>query len=100
MTNISLAFEDPELRSSFSVLYNSIGRRLYAVGDSRNEDIYEEPRNVLDLALTQGLRGGLEFKVTAKDVLSEAQVFTMGKGRSYRKVAKSATYSFSLAYKM
>jgi outer membrane receptor protein involved in Fe transport len=100
MVNLSLTFEDPDFNSSFSVLYNSIGRRLYAVGDSRDEDVYEEARDVIDLALTQGLGRGLEMKITAKDVLSEAEIFTMGDGNSYRKVSKSATYSLSLAYEM
>jgi outer membrane receptor protein involved in Fe transport len=100
MTNVSLTFEDTDLQSSFSVLFNSIGRRLSAVGDSRDEDVYEEPRDVIDLAITQGLGQRLKLKVTAKDVLSEPEVFTMGWGRSYRKVSKSASYSFSLAYNM
>jgi outer membrane receptor protein involved in Fe transport len=101
MMNITLTFEDVALRSTFSILYNSIGRRLTQVGDNPTLDIYEEPRDVLDLALTQAVTSDLKFKFTAKDVISEDQVYTWGeKNRSYRDITKSATYSVSLAYEL
>jgi len=43
----------PEWGSTFSVFYNKFGRRLDAVGDVRELNVYEEARDMLDIAVAQ-----------------------------------------------
>jgi len=52
------------------LLYNVIGPRLFAVGTYGTPDIYEMPRNVLDLAVTKGLGKRFEVKLAAQDILN------------------------------
>jgi hypothetical protein len=111
MFNITLAWEEPSLGSSFSILYNKIGRHIWAVGNTRydadgdigriaSQDIFEEARDVLDIAIVQNIAGGLRFRFTAKDLLSNDEVHTYRDGDSYRTVEKFAEYSLGLSYRM
>jgi hypothetical protein len=62
---------------TLSLLYNVIGKRISAVGiPSPNEwddtpDIYEMPRNVLDLTFSKMVGKKLEIKGGIKDILNE-----------------------------
>ena len=58
-------------------MYNIIGKRIVAVGRPSPNDwedipnIYEMPRNVLDLAVSKKIRKNFEIKVGIKDILNE-----------------------------
>ena len=60
-----------------SLLYNVIGRRIVAVGrPSPNEwedipDIYEMPRNVIDLTISKMIGKRIEIKGGIRDILNE-----------------------------
>jgi hypothetical protein len=60
-----------------TLLYNIIGKRIVAVGrPSPNEwedipNVYEMPRNVLDLAVSKKISKKIEFKIGIKDILNE-----------------------------
>ncbi|HEY0041322.1 MAG TPA: outer membrane beta-barrel protein, partial [Flavisolibacter sp.] len=62
-----------------SVLYNRIGPRLYLVGDPNGAgfyDIYEKPRNLLDLQLARRVvKGKGELKLTVSDLLNNQFAF-------------------------
>jgi outer membrane receptor protein involved in Fe transport len=78
MANASLLFAEPSFGTTINILYNKIGRRLASVGDNRFLDVYEEPRDVWDVALTQELPGRLNLKFTANDLGAHDEKFTMG----------------------
>jgi hypothetical protein len=60
-----------------SLMYNIIGKRIVAVGRSFPNswedipDIYEMPRNVIDLAFSKMIGKNLEIKGGIKDLLNE-----------------------------
>ena len=62
-----------------TVLYNRIGPRLYLVGDPTGAgfyDIYEKPRNVLDLQLSKKVFNSKgEWKLTVSDLLNNKFAF-------------------------
>lgn len=62
-----------------TALYNRIGPRLYLVGDPTGAgfyDIYEKPRNVIDLQLSKKIiRSKGELKLTVSDVLNNKYAF-------------------------
>ena len=94
--NISLSYAVPEWGSTFSVFYNKFGRRLDAVGDVRELNVYEEARDMLDIAVAQQLFGGLELKAAVKNIAGKERVLTSGDGRvPYASWSQGTTYSLS-----
>ncbi|MEZ4789593.1 MAG: carboxypeptidase-like regulatory domain-containing protein [Flavobacteriales bacterium] len=71
IVNAGLYFQDTERKLQYNILYNVIGPRLFAVGTYGTPDVYEMPRNVVDIALTKGIGKRLELKVAAQDILNQ-----------------------------
>jgi hypothetical protein len=95
--NVSLLYSAPRLGSSVHVLMNRAGRRLNAVGDSRDTDVYEETRDVFDLAFSQRLSARLDLKFAVKNVTGVDKVLTSGPDRSlYSRDSGETTYALSI----
>jgi hypothetical protein len=77
MVNAGIFYYNDDNGLMVTMLYNIIGKRIVAVGrPSPNEwedipNIYEMPRNVLDLAVSKKLGGNFEIKAGIKDILNE-----------------------------
>ena len=71
VVNAGLYYTDTDHKLQCNVLYNVIGPRLFAVGTFGTPDIYEMPRNVVDVTLTKGLGERFELKLSAQDVLNQ-----------------------------
>jgi TonB-dependent receptor len=69
--NAGLYYQDIERKLQYNILYNVIGPRLFAVGTFGTPDIYEMPRNVIDLTLTKGFGKRFEVKLSAQDILNQ-----------------------------
>lgn len=93
--NLSLLFSEPSMGTSLNVLYNKFGRRLDAVGFLA-ADVYEEPREIIDIALTQPAFWGLEMKLTVKNVNNSDRLLTRD-GLLYERTRTGLTYSFQLS---
>jgi outer membrane receptor protein involved in Fe transport len=96
--NVSLFFTASSYGSSASLLYGKLGRRLEAVGDTRDEDVYEEARDLLDLSVTQRFLTRYEAKLSVKNLLGKDHVFTSGPERStFERLSQEREYAFSLS---
>lgn len=71
IVNAGLYFHDPKNMWHINILYNVIGRRIYVVGYDDYPDIYEMPRNLLDLTVTKNFGNRLELKLGVSNILSE-----------------------------
>lgn len=71
IVNAGLYYQDRERGLQGSILYNVIGPRLFAVGTYGTPDIYEMPRNVIDVAVSKGLGRRFELKLAAQDILNQ-----------------------------
>jgi outer membrane receptor protein involved in Fe transport len=77
MVNAGLFYYNDNSGLMISVLYNIIGKRIVAVGrPSPNEwedipNIYEMPRNVLDLAIGKKISKKFEIKAGIKDIFNQ-----------------------------
>jgi hypothetical protein len=77
MVNAGLFYYNDNSGLMVTVLYNIIGKRIVAVGrPSPNEwedipNIYEMPRNVLDMAVSKKINNNFEVKLGIKDILNE-----------------------------
>jgi hypothetical protein len=69
--NTGLYYHDDTHRLQATLLYNVIGRRIFAVGSYANPTVYDMPRNVLDLSVTKGLGSRLELKAGIQDLLNQ-----------------------------
>jgi TonB-dependent receptor len=63
---------------SATVLYSVVGRRISAAGTVPFPDIYEQPRNLLDLSLRAPLFNRLSLRVDARNLLDAPYRFTQG----------------------
>ncbi len=77
IVNAGLFYQNSRNDLSVSLLYNIVGRRIVAVGrPSPNQwedipDIYEMPRNVIDLTFSKMIGKNVEIKGGIKDILNE-----------------------------
>ena len=71
VVNAGIYYTDTASKFQCNVLYNVIGPRLFAVGTFGTPDIYEMPRNVVDVTLTKGLGKRFEVKLSAQDILNQ-----------------------------
>jgi hypothetical protein len=97
MINLGILFTEPTTRTSLSIFYNTYGRRIDAVGSSISEpDIYEEPRDLIDLTVSQPLLGILDAKFSVRNLNGKKEVLTK-RGEFYRSNATGTSYSLSLS---
>ncbi|MBK6633443.1 MAG: TonB-dependent receptor [Chitinophagaceae bacterium] len=78
LVNVGLQYNSKKGGYSGSLLYNRIGERLYLVGinDLGFPDVYERPRNQLDIQLAKKvLQNRGEFKLTWSDMLNAPYYF-------------------------
>ena len=95
VVNVSLLFVEPTWGTSVNILFNRFGKRLDAVGFLA-EDIFEQPRSVVDLALAQPLMAGYEIKLTVRNLTNQDRVLTRGDG-IYELTSFGVSYGLGLS---
>jgi outer membrane receptor for ferrienterochelin and colicin len=70
IVNAGLYYRNEERSLQVNLLYNVIGKRIFIIGFDDYPDIYEMPRNVLDLTITKGIGNRLELKAGIRDILN------------------------------
>jgi hypothetical protein len=100
MVNLSFLFVEPSLGTTLNLMYYEYGKRLNAIGDQRELDVYEEAVGVLDLAVTQRVTAGLELKFTAQDLTARTRSYVTREGNPYaeRKVGTSVSAELSFTF--
>jgi outer membrane receptor protein involved in Fe transport len=80
MVNAGLFYYNDNSGLMITMMYNIIGKRIVAVGrPSPNEwedlpNIYEMPRNVIDLAVAKKISKNFEIKAGIKDILNQGVI--------------------------
>lgn len=69
VVNLTASYENPDLRTNVSLLYNVFGPRIVDVGTSGIPDTYEMPVHQLDLVYTQGLGKHFSTRLKATNLL-------------------------------
>lgn len=96
--NLGLAYARMSTGTAINVMFNRIGRRLAAVGDTREEDVYQEPRSQVDLAVTQKLPAGFSAKLAGKDIMGHDEIRTSGPRRElHSRYSNGRSYSLSVS---
>jgi TonB-dependent receptor len=74
--NAGISYYDLQTGFNISVNYNRIGERIYIVGNNLFQEIWECPRDVLDLQLSKSfLNKKLDIRLNIKDLLAQPLVF-------------------------
>lgn len=69
--NAGVYYSNPDIKFSASLLYNVIGPRIAVVGTPTIPNIYELPRNLIDLTFTKNFGEHIEIKGGIKDILNQ-----------------------------
>lgn len=68
--NLGVYYQDNDNGLMVSVLYNVIGKRIVVVGLD-TPDVYEMPRNVVDLMVTKNIGRHVQLKAGIQDILNQ-----------------------------
>jgi TonB-dependent receptor len=85
LANAGIFYNNDEADFQVNILYNVIGPRIWLVGNRQQfPEIYEMPRNVVDVSFSKGLGKHWEIKGGVQDLLNAAFRFTEDSDRSGR----------------
>jgi TonB-dependent receptor len=102
IVNFSLDYVSQDSRWQARVLYNVHGPRLNTVGLDGMQDIYEEPRHLIDLTVVKGFGEHFELKGNAQNLLFAPVRFTQegpdGKENLTTRYQPGATFTLTGAY--
>jgi len=74
--NTGLIYYNEDKGFGASVMFNRIGRRIAFVGTNGYQDIYENPRSILDFQVTKKiLKEKAEIKLNVSDIFNQSAVF-------------------------
>ncbi len=73
IVNLGMYYQDNDHGLMVSLLYNMIGKRIVVVGLD-TPDVYEMPRNVIDLTLTKNVGENVQVKAGVQDMLNQKVV--------------------------
>ncbi|MBX3191152.1 MAG: TonB-dependent receptor [Labilithrix sp.] len=76
--NLALDWNHEKSNTRARILYNVSGARISQVGQNGIPDVYEQPRNLVDLSVAQGLGEHFDLKATIENVLNAPVRFTQG----------------------
>lgn len=74
-------FNDEKKNLSITAMYNVFGKRIFMVGDALFPSIYEMPRHVLDLSLSQKINQKITLRLAANDLLNYQSRFVQDSNR-------------------
>ncbi|KAF2520096.1 TonB-dependent receptor [Flavobacterium salilacus subsp. salilacus] len=96
--------------STFTLIFNTYGKRIYAVGVEGADDIYEKPINQLDLVWNTEFNDHWGLRFTIQNILDEETLFTQDATREiqfpdrysniYESYNLGVNFGLTLTYKL
>lgn len=80
--NTGLMYTNEDNGFGMSLLFNRIGRRIAFVGTNGYQDIYENPRSVLDFQVSKRVFKNGEVKLNVSDIFNQNAIFYQDFNRS------------------
>ncbi len=101
--NLGLFYQHPSWGTQFNLGYNRAGERIIQVGllgsyDFANPHVYEQPRDVVDISVSQPFLELLEVRLVVRDVLNQQLIWLQG-GNNIASNLRGRTVNFSLGLK-
>lgn len=88
IANAILYYHDEKKGWNISAAYNTIGPRIYAIGNVDFPTVYELPRHALDLTISKNINKTMTLKLGIQDVLNSPYIFYQDTNRD-RKIDKN-----------
>ena len=82
LINAGFMYQNDTIGFGISLMYNRIGRRIAFVGTNGYQDIYENPRDILDFQITKRILKKGELKLNVSDIFNQRAVFYQDFNRS------------------
>ncbi len=99
VVNIMLSYNNSNLGFSGTIAYNRFGKRIVETANFQGSDIYEFPRNVLDLVLRKSLFNNIELSLTVKDLLAEDYEYFENE-KLVRNFSTNTKLTFGVSYRL
>jgi TonB-dependent receptor len=110
IVNAGLYYRNIKNDLQVSMLYNIVGQRIFIIGYHSYPDIYEMPRNHLDLTVSKSIRNKFEIKFGIRDLLNENIVlmqdanqdgiFDVDADQVIQRFHPGTRFSFGVSYKL
>ena len=76
IVNTGFSYLNSPSNVGVTVIFNRIGERIIAVGNQTYvSDLYEAPRNILDLQVSKRFNNKMELKLSVSDILANKLVY-------------------------
>ena len=101
IVNANLGYDNVESKWNVNVVYNVIGPRLFLVSTNGTPNIYEQPRNSLDMTVTKGIAKRLNVRMSMQNLLNAPFKYTQefaSKEYIYQSYQLGSTYSLGLTF--
>jgi hypothetical protein len=103
LVNATLGYDNMESRWNVNLVYNVIGPRLFLVSTGGTPNIFEQPRNQLDMTVSKGISDRFNLKLSMQNLLNATYKFTQefaGKEYVYQSYQLGSTFSFGVTFLM
>ncbi|MGE3800387.1 MAG: TonB-dependent receptor [Candidatus Kapaibacterium sp.] len=97
--NAGLYYDNVEVGTSVSLLFNRFGSRITEVANTDQPDFIEQPRSLLDLSISQRIISRIEAKLSFRNMLGEDVTFTQD-GIPSRVNSKDQSISLGLSWSL
>lgn len=97
--NLMLSYNNLTFGLNGTISYNRFGKRIIETANFQGSDIYEFPRDVIDVVITKNLLNNLELKFTVKDLLAKNIEFFENE-KLVRSFSANTKLSFGVSYRL
>lgn len=101
IVNALLGYDNAEVGWNINLSYNIIGPRLFLVSTGGTPNIFEQPRNQLDMSVKKSFTKRTSVKVSAQNLLNTAYAYNQewaGKQYTYQSYQLGTTFSLGFNY--
>jgi outer membrane receptor protein involved in Fe transport len=101
IVNATLGYDNLPKKWNVNVVYNIIGPRLFLVSTNGTPNIYEQPRNSLDMTASKGITNKLSARISMQNLLNAPFKYSQefaGKEYIYQSYQLGSTFSFGITY--
>jgi hypothetical protein len=101
IVNATLGYDNQETRWNVNLVYNVIGERLFLVSTNGTPNIYEQPRNALDMTVSKGITEKLNVRLSMQNLLNAPFKYTQefaSKEYIYQSYELGSTFSFGITF--
>lgn len=100
--NLGLFFAEPEWKTQFNMSYNISGKRIIQVGqlgryEFADPHVYEMPRDVIDISISQPIGDAWNLRFTARDLLNQPLQWIQGNSVVMSQI-RGRTFGLSVSY--